>query len=91
MPGKQTNYATDKPRDDFVNAKSHAREKPLLCLEKKAKILVYTEEWSKQNAEKAEEYIPNIRKFYPTFLPNKYLPKSVPVECPWYRVIESVL
>ena len=37
MPGKQTNYATDKPRDDFVNAKSHAREKPLLCLEKSQK------------------------------------------------------
>ena len=37
MPGKQTNYATDKPRDDFVNAKSYAREKPLLCLEKSQK------------------------------------------------------
>ena len=31
--GKQTNYATDKPRhaNDLVNAKSDAREKPLLA------------------------------------------------------------
>ena len=33
QPGKQTNYATDKPRhaNDLVNAKSDAREKPLLA------------------------------------------------------------
>lgn len=58
------------------------RERNFCSVGKKSKILVYTEEWSKQNAEKAEEYIPNIRKFYPTFLPNKYVQKSVPLECP---------
>ena len=29
---KQTNYATDKPNtNDFVNAKSHEKEKPLIA------------------------------------------------------------
>ena len=28
---KKANFATDKPPNDFVNAKSHAREKPMLA------------------------------------------------------------
>ena len=28
---KQTSYATDEHANDFLNAKSHAREKPLLA------------------------------------------------------------